>query len=199
MKQKKEEVTDGRAMSIKASVNQRPAVEFVPDETPWPDDYPYMALALKEVRIDSENQFLLPGWAATGGWNQSIMAIGAAASGMAEDLEGVDIALSAITTGKPTDAEKTAALFVWVRDKFTLLEGPEYDSGGVRDLNDVIKSKEATPTEKALLMGALLAKLDVPATAAVIRTPALGPVDRNWKSLAQFDEVAVRTVEEIRA
>ena len=196
LKQKKDEVTDGRAMSIKASINQRPAVDVRPDETPWPSDYPWMALYLKQIRIDADNQFVLPGWAETGGWNQSIMAIGGAASGMAEDLEGIDIALSTITTGKPTDADKTAAVFTWVRDKFTLLEGPEFRSGGVRDMNDVIKSKEATSTEKALLMGSLLAKLEIPFTAAVVRTPALGPVEQNWKSLSQFDELVMRTVED---
>jgi transglutaminase-like putative cysteine protease len=196
VKQKKEEVTDGRAMSIKASINQRPAVDAVPDETPWPADYPYMGLYLKEVRIDSQNQFLLPGWARTGGWNQSVMAIGGAAQAMADDLEGVDIALSTITTGKTTNTARAEAVFSWVRDKFTLLEGPDYDSGGVRDLNDVIKAKEATPTEKALLMGALLAKLEIPATAAAVRTPDLGKVDRDWKNLSQFDELVMRTVED---
>ena len=194
--QKKEEVTDGRAMLIKASANQRPAVESIPDELPWGADYPWMALYLKEVRIDSSNQFLLPGWAATGGWNQSVMALGSVAQQRAEDLQGMDIVLSTITTGKTTDREKAEAACAWVRDKFTLLEGEDYASGGVRDLNDVIKSKEATKTEKVLLMGAILRKLDIPVTAALVRTTDLGPVDRNWKHVSQFNELALRTVDE---
>ena len=194
--QKKDDVTDGRAMSIKASVNQRAAVDALPETFPWPADYPWMALALKEVRIEAENQFLLPGWAATGGWNQSVMAIGGAASAMAEKLTGVDIALSAVTTGKTTNLEKTEALFTWVRDKFTLLEGQDYDRGGVRDLNEVVKAKEGTMAEKVLLMGALMSKLDIPVTAAVVRTPELGAVDRSWRSLEQFDEFALRTVDD---
>jgi hypothetical protein len=124
------------------------------------------------------------------------MALGSVAQQRSEDLTGLDIVLSTITTGKTTDREKTAAVCTWVRDKFTLLEGPEYSSGGVRDLNEVIKSKEATPTEKALLMGAVLRKLDIPVTAALVRTTELGPVDRNWKHVSQFDEMALRTVDE---
>jgi hypothetical protein len=249
VKQKKEEVTNGRVMSIKASVNQLAAVESRPDETPWPRGYPYIALSLKEVRIDSENQFLIPGgWAATEGWNQNIMAIGGVAGRMAEDLEGVDSVLSDITAGAMSTEEMVDAVFSWVRDEFVLLEGPEFDSGGVRDLDlnhvglsaittgeatdaekgraardwllkdfallegpefhfgggvrdlkDVINSKEATAAEKALLMGTLLAKLEIPFAAAAVRTPVLGPVDRNWKSLAQFDELVIRTKESVGA
>ena len=244
VQQRRGEMVNGRVVSIKASVNQRAAAESRPDETPWPADYPYIALSLREVLIDADNQFLRPGgWAATGGWNRSIMAIGGAVERMAADLDGVDSALYDITAGAMSTEEMVAAVFTWVRDEFTLLEGPEFDSrgvqdmdlnevaltaitkggatdeerrsaariwldnftllegpefefgGGVRAMNDVIKSREATATEKVLLMGTLLAKLEIAFTVAAVRTPDLGPVHQSWQSLAQFDELLIRTDE----
>jgi hypothetical protein len=236
---------NGRVVSIEASVNQRAAAEFRPDQTPWPASYPYIALSLSAVRIDADNQFLRPGgWATTGGWNRSIMSIGGAVERMAADFAGVDRELYDMTAGAMSTEEMVAAVFTWVRDEFTLLEGPEFDSrgvqemdlndaaltaitkgmvaeeqkrramqpwlrydfpllsgsefrfgGGVRDLNEVIRSSEATATEKVLLMGALLAKLEIAFTVAAVRTPGLGPVDRSWESLAQFDELMLRTDE----
>lgn len=136
VKQRKGEMIHGRVVSIDASANQRAAVESRPDETPWPADYPFIALSLREVRIDADNQFLRPGgWAATGGWNQSIMAIGGAVKRMAADLEGVDGALYDITAGAMSTEEMVAAVFTWVRDDFTLLEGPEFDSRGIQDMD----------------------------------------------------------------
>ncbi|RKZ14206.1 hypothetical protein DRQ53_12055 [bacterium] len=193
--QKKKDVQDGRAMDVKASTNQRPAVDTLPDTTPWPNDYPYMALYLKEVRIDSESQFLLPGWAKTGGWNQGVMNIGGLVERSAEDLGGLDITLSAITTGKTTSVAKAEAVCGWVRDKFELLEGPDVLSRGLREFEEVVKSKQATALEKALLMAVLLDKLDVPATIAGIRSPDLGQLDRDWPETRQFSALAVRTVE----
>ena len=100
-------------------------------------------------------------------------------SGGVRDLDLNHVGLSAITTGEATDAEKGRAARDWLLKDFALLEGPEFHfGGGVRDLKDVINSKEATAAEKALLMGTLLAKLEIPFAAAAVRTPVLGPVDR---------------------
>ena len=194
--QKKDDLTDGRAMLIKASTNQRAAMDLVPDARPWPVDYPHMALYLKEVKVESTNEFMLPGWARTGGWNQTLLTMGGMIEQMAEDTGGMDIALSTITTGKTTNAAKTEAVYNWVRDKITLLEGPEYQQFGLREMKEVIKSKQGTAFEKTFLMAVMLTKLELPATIAGIRSPELGKLDALWPTPAQFSAVILRTVEE---
>ena len=194
--QKKNDLTDGRAMLVKASVNQREAIESVPDARPWSVDYPHMALYMKEVKVESTNQFMLPGWAKTGGWNQTLLTLGAMIDKMAEDTGGLDITLSTITTGKTTNAAKTEAVCNWVRDKITLLDGPEYQDFGRREMDKVIKSKQGTAFEKTLLMAVMLAKLEVPATIAGVRSPELGDLDRLWPTPAQFSAIVLRTVDE---
>jgi hypothetical protein len=139
---------------------------------------------------------MLPGWAKTGGWNQTLLTLGAMVAKMAEDTGGLDITLSTITTGKTTDAAKAEAVCNWVRDKITLLEGPDYQNFGRREMDEVIKSKQGTGFEKALLMAVMLAKLEVPVTLAGVRSPELGKLDRLWPTPAQFSTLVLRTVED---
>jgi hypothetical protein len=115
---------------------------------------------------------------------------------MNEDTGGLDITLSTITTGKTTNAAKTEAIFTWVRDKITLLEGPEYQHFGQREMKEVIKSKQGTALEKTFLMAVMLAKLELPATIAGVRGPELGKLDALWPTPAQFSAIVLRTVEE---
>jgi hypothetical protein len=196
VKQKKDDVVDGRAMSIKVSTNQRPPMDEVPDELPWANDFPSMALYLKEVKIDPDSQFLLPGWASAGGWNQSFMGLGGLVRSGAEELGSLEITLSAITTGKSAPAAKTEAVFNWVRDKVTLLEGPDIARGGTREFEEIVRSKEATEVEKVMLMGAILEKLEIEATVAAVRRSALGDFDHGWPNIRQISDIAIRTVED---
>jgi hypothetical protein len=196
LKRKNEDVIDGRPMIVKASVNQRSAVAQVPDEFPWGPEYPYMALYLAEVKVDADNQFLLPGWARASGWNQSVLGLGGIMRGGAEDLGSLEITLSTITTGKNTPAARTEAVFGWVRDKVTLLEGRDILRRGARELEEIARSKEATELEKALLMGVMLEKIGVEASFAGVRRPEFGDFDREWASLDQISDLVVRTVED---
>jgi hypothetical protein len=124
------------------------------------------------------------------------MGLGGLVRAGAEDVGSLEITLSAITTGKTTPAEKTEAVFSWVRDKVTLLEGPDIARGETRDLEEVARSKEATAVEKVMLMGAILEKLEIEATVACVRRAELGDFDHGWPSIRQISDIALRTIDD---
>lgn len=196
IKQKREEVVDGRAMSLKASVNQRPAVDAVPDEWPWANDYPHMALYLDEVKLYPLHPRSPPSWETILGWNRAVFDLATIMLVLRENFDSLDITLPAIMTGENTPAEKTEAAFIWVRDHTTLLESLYIGLGGGRKFEEIVKSRKARGFWKTLLLGAILERYEIEAAIACVRAPELGGIDHGWPSLNQFSDLAMRTVED---
>lgn len=189
---KEQEPKDGRPMVLKVSANQRAAVADRSLAPPFLASESHVVLALEEVYLDSQQEMVRSGWINMAGWNQTAAQIAVGLDDLVTKAKGMEIALSAVTTGKRTAHEKADAIDAYVREKFTLLEGPKYNPGGQRDVAEVFKAKEGTRTELVLLAAVLMRKSDVPATIAAFRDPAHGELDKAWEHFSQFTEAAIR-------
>lgn len=197
MQIKEPDAKDGRTMTVKINARVRAADPDTPDEAPYPDDYAHAMLVLDEVYVEPENQgFLQPGWLDLGGWNQFAVQRGAGIAALAEETDGLDITLSAITTGKTTAHDKAAAITAWVKDRITRVEGDLISDGAVREsLADVVQVKEGTEAEKLILAAVMMSKAEVPVTMASFRDPTYGEIDESWESGLQFTDTLLRVVD----
>lgn len=189
---KQREVVQGKPSLWKASVNAQPAIEIAPVGPPYPDAVPHIALDLSEIWIEPESGPVQPQWIPFGGWNTTMVSFSQALEAAVEEAGNLSIQLTAITTGKTTQEAKVAAVFEHVRDKIGLLEGPRYSPLARRDPENLVSAKEATPAEKAMMMAVMLRKLDIPASLALLQTPAHGTFDEERETWLQFDQVVVR-------
>lgn len=190
---KRQELRDGRAMVVKASVKSRPPVEDVPEGDFLPDTVPHLTAYLSEVWVESDSPMFAPGWASATGWNSIAIGLAGLIDAQAEKMKGTDIVLAAVTTGKTTPRDKAAAVCRYVRDKFELLDGPEYMRDGVRDPQEVFRAKKGTAVELALVTAVLMEQAGVPVSLALLRDPALGAFDPEWSTREQISDVVVRT------
>ena len=181
-------------MTVKINARARAAYEDPPRRRPFPEDYPHVALLLEELYVDPEESgFVQAGWLDMTGWNNFAAQTAAGVAALAEDTDGLDITLSAITTGKKTEHEKAAAITAWVRDDIELLEGPMISDSSVRDeLRDVVRERQGTETEKIMLAAVMMQQADVPVTIARFRDPAIGPLDEGWEHFAQVTDSVLR-------
>lgn len=196
---KRPDQRDGRAVNVKLNARVRPAYADTPEDWPFPQDYPHAMIALSEVYFEPENGggFVRSGWTQTTGWNQ--VAIGSAAGipALADQVGGLDITLSAITTGKTTAHEKAAAITDWVRKTIQREEGDLINERARReDLAAVVKAKAGTKTEQFLLAAVMMHKADVPFVVANFRDPAFGELDERWESQIQMTDAVIRVEEE---
>jgi len=191
---KEEDSRDGRPMTVKINARARVAYEDPPRRRPFPRDYPHVALVLEELYVDPDDSgFVQAGWLDMTGWNNFAAQSAAAVAAVAEDTDGLDITLSAITTGKKTEHEKAAAITAWVRDDIELLEGPMISESSVRDeLRDVVRERQGTEVEKIMLAAVMMEQADVPVTIARFRDPALGPLDEDWEHFIQITDSVLR-------
>ncbi len=192
MDHKESEAENGRPGLLQATVRAMPAVESMPADGRYGDSFPHVEAYLHEMYIESEHGPALPGWVPILGWNQTAAQLHGIVKKFTEDAPNMDITLGAITTGAQTAQERERAVFENVRDKYELLKGDDIQDSGFREITDVIKAKNATAAEKAMLMAVMLKKLEIPVSLAVARSSDLGPVNRKVESWLQFDTLVVR-------
>lgn len=193
---KEQKPKDGRPMVVKASAKGLPAVSTMPDHGPYSDEQPHFLVYLDEVYIDSESPMLQPGWAMAAGWNQFVVGLAATIDKWAEDLSSTEMLLAGITAGKATPEAKAEAITRWVTSNITLLDGPEIDRDGRRELEKVFSSKEATRTEMVILTAIMMKQAEVPVSAAMFRAPEYGAFDVSWNHPVQLTTFVLRTTGE---
>lgn len=189
---KEQEVKDRRPMGLRVSANQRAAVPTRSAEPPFRADEPHVVVSLEEVYVSAMMEGMKPGWVSASGWNQLASSLALVVDDQAGKFKAADIALGAVTTGKTTVHEKAAAICDFVREKFTLLEGPEFDDGARRDLAEVFKANEGTRSELIFLTAVLMKKAQVPVVITPLREPAYGAMDEQWGHVAQITDAALR-------
>ncbi len=191
---KEEDSRDGRPMTVKINARALAPYEDPPVRWPFPERYPHVVLLLEELYVDPDDSgFVRAGWLDMTGWNNFAAQTAAGVDALAEDTDGLDITLSAITTGKKTEHEKAVAITTWVRDNVELLEGPTISDDGVReDLRDVVRERQGTETEKIMLAAVMMEQADVPVTVAQFRDPAIGSLDEDWEHPVQITDAVLR-------
>lgn len=194
--QKEQEVKDSRPMGLRVSANQRPAVAERSARPPFLESEPHVVVSLEEVFVSQTMEGIKPGWVKASGWNQLASSLALVVDDQAGKFKAADIALGAVTTGKNTVHEKAAAICDFVREKFTLLEGPEFDDGARRDLAEVFKANEGTRSELIFLTAVLMKKAQVPVVITPLREPAYGAMDEQWGHVAQITDAALRVQSE---
>lgn len=157
-----------------ANLKMLPASPELPVSGPYPLDTPVFNIAMVESYVDFEGFYT--GWVPISGRVSTAGILAAGREEMLEEGGGVDVHASALTTGLATDEEKERAIFEFVRDSIMLLEGDEYDSSARRPAKEILKSKQATDSEKVFLMMAMLDAVGVIAEMGVVRPESWGPL-----------------------
>lgn len=100
---------------------------------------------------------------------------------------------AAVTRGLTDDAARAAALCVHVRD--TLADVAFGEAGGqLREVEQLLRARQANPWEKGVLLAALMRAADLPVELAWAREITRGPPDDLEPSPWQFTDLLVRSV-----
>ncbi len=95
-----------------------------------------------------------------------------------------------IGAGLKGQRERAEAVYRWVRDEITT-RGPPGIGTGVRRADGLIKRREASRSEKALLLQLMLKALKIPSSAGLTRNRYAGQIVTEVPNPAQFDSILV--------
>jgi len=185
------DLVNSRPTSYSATMRALPAQDQAWEQGPMPETFPHIWFYQNEAFL-TEQAPIPDGWMKFQGWNLMAMIVHGMSEEAGKKTGGLNMVLGALTSGKSDPVAREEAIYGFVQEKIELLEGRDIERQGARTPEEILKSRQATPLEKAMLMMVMLQEAEVPAAPALLRAETLGPFDDSARTLIQFSDVVVR-------
>ncbi len=167
------------AVDLPRQPQGRYAPEFIEFEA-------YVFAMFRGVWSDDSNT-----WFFSPSWNQVAIDASTFLAGIDDKCGSLDSNARAITANLATDRDRAVALNNYIRDDIVLMDPFMVRSRG-RDLVSIYESRQATSTEKGILMYAMCRALGLDVDLVGGRSVLLSPLDMENPDMGQLGDLVVR-------